>query len=152
MCSPVLTTSCGSTSCLIDSSREGMTPSVLYPMSSKTSSRSTLTTVPSTMSPSLKYLMVSSIAARKASSDPMSLTATLGVGLASVLLVIVGVGSGGQMVGGWDAHARLSPPHGPTGLSDLPGRPDQPRLASTATRGCAWPWRTAPEHSAAFRI
>ncbi len=29
MCSPVLTTSCGSTSCLIDSSREGITPSVL---------------------------------------------------------------------------------------------------------------------------
>src|SRR5580658_1780681 len=62
-------------------------------MSSKTSSRSTLTTVPSTMSPSLKYLMVSSIAARKASSDPMSLTATLGVEVASVLLVIVWAGS-----------------------------------------------------------
>src|ERR1700745_2129255 len=90
MCSPVLTTSCGSTSCLIDSSREGMTPSVLYPMSSKTSSLSTLTTVPSTMSPSLKYLMVSPIAARNASSDPMSLTATLGVELACVLLVICG--------------------------------------------------------------
>src|SRR6201984_2238120 len=91
MCSPVLTTSCGSTSCLIDSSREGMTPSVLYPMSSKTSSRSTLTMVPSTMSPSLKYLMVSSIAARNASSDPMSLTATLGVELACVLLVMCGL-------------------------------------------------------------
>src|SRR5271170_8123204 len=57
-------------------------------MSSRTSSRSTLTTVPSTMSPSLKYLMVSSIAARKASSEPMSLTATLGVEVASVLLVM----------------------------------------------------------------
>src|SRR6266702_5079056 len=57
-------------------------------ISSKTSSRSTLTTVPSTMSPSLKYLMVSSIAARNASSDPMSLTATLGVELACVLLVM----------------------------------------------------------------
>jgi hypothetical protein len=43
---------------LIDSSREGMTPSVLYPMSRRTSSRSTLTMVPSTMSPSLKYLIV----------------------------------------------------------------------------------------------
>ena len=64
----------------------------------------------------------------------------------------VGVGSGGQMVGGWDAHARLSPPHGPTGHLDLPGRPDQPRFASTAIRDCAGPWRTAPEHSAAFRI
>src|SRR5579862_317797 len=63
-------------------------------ISSKTSSRSTLTTVPSTMSPSLKYLMVSSIAARNASSDPMSLTATLGVELACVLLVMLLVGSG----------------------------------------------------------
>src|SRR5918994_6023235 len=47
-------------------------------MSSRTSSRSTLTMTPSTMSPSLKYLMVESIAARKSSSDPMSLTATWG--------------------------------------------------------------------------
>src|SRR3954449_12050079 len=48
-------------------------------MSSSTSSRSTLTMVPSTMSPSLKYLMVASIAARKSSSEPMSLTAICGV-------------------------------------------------------------------------
>jgi hypothetical protein len=34
--------------------------------------------VPSTMSPSLKYLMVASIAARKSSSDPMSLIAICG--------------------------------------------------------------------------
>src|SRR5919112_3794033 len=47
-------------------------------MSSRTSSRSTLTMVPSTMSPSLKYLIVASIAARKSSSEPMSLTATCG--------------------------------------------------------------------------
>src|SRR6202045_367638 len=60
-------------------------------MSSSASSRSTFTTVPSTMSPSLKYLMVSSIAARNASSDPMSLTATLGVELACVLLVMCGL-------------------------------------------------------------
>ncbi len=32
--------------------------------------------VPSTMSPSLKYLMVASIAAMKSSAVPMSLTAT----------------------------------------------------------------------------
>src|SRR5215472_6906601 len=58
-------------------------------MSSRTSSRSTLTTVPSTMSPSLKYLMVSSIAARNASSEPMSSTATLAeVEAVSVLLVM----------------------------------------------------------------
>src|SRR5215204_199305 len=47
-------------------------------MSSRTSSRSTLTMVPSTMSPSLKYLMVLSMAARKSSAEPMSLTATCG--------------------------------------------------------------------------
>jgi hypothetical protein len=41
------------------------------------------------MSPSLKYLMVSSIAARNASSDPMSSTATLGaLEVASMLLVM----------------------------------------------------------------
>src|SRR5262245_51334563 len=58
-------------------------------MSSRTSSRSTLTTVPSTMSPSLKYLMVSSIAARNASSDPRSSMATLGaLEVASMLLVM----------------------------------------------------------------
>src|SRR3954462_881307 len=48
-------------------------------MSSRTSSRSTLTMVPSTMSPSLKYLIVLSIAARKSSEEPMSLIATCGV-------------------------------------------------------------------------
>jgi hypothetical protein len=60
-------------------------------MSSRTSSRSTFTMVPATMSPSLKYLIVSSIAARKSSADPMSLIATCGVLLrrgASRLLVI----------------------------------------------------------------
>src|SRR5689334_6277792 len=60
-------------------------------MSSRTSSRSTLTTVPSTMSPSLKYLMVSSIAARNASSEPRSSTVTLllfALEVASMLLVI----------------------------------------------------------------
>src|SRR5690242_20369894 len=47
-------------------------------MSSSTSSRSTLTMVPSTMSPSLKYLIVLSIAAMKSSAEPMSLMATCG--------------------------------------------------------------------------
>src|SRR6476660_2724502 len=57
-------------------------------MSSRTSSRSTFTIVPSTMSPSLKYLIVLSIAARKSSLEPMSLTATCGevtVGLGILL-------------------------------------------------------------------
>src|ERR1051325_8634486 len=58
-------------------------------MSSRTSSRSTLTTVPSTMSPSLKYLMVSSMAARKASSEPRSSMVTLlALEVASMLLVM----------------------------------------------------------------
>src|SRR6185437_2107317 len=57
-------------------------------MSRRTSSRSTLTMVPSTMSPSLKYLIVLSMAARKSSLEPMSLTATWGevtVGLGILL-------------------------------------------------------------------
>src|ERR1017187_305702 len=87
-------------------------------MSSKTSSRSTLTTVPSTMSPSLKYLMVSSIAARKASSDPMSLTATLGVGWACVLLVMCRLAPADRK---WFGRAwTVSPSGGATGELDLP--------------------------------
>src|ERR1700733_1955308 len=57
-------------------------------MSSTRSSPSTLTMVPPTMSPSLKYLIVLSIAARKSSLEPMSLTATCGevtVGLGILL-------------------------------------------------------------------
>src|SRR3954447_21392775 len=68
-------------------------------MSSRTSSRSTLTTVPSTMSPSLKYLMVSSIAARKASSEPRSSTVTLlALEVASMLLVMWTVAPNGWIV------------------------------------------------------
>ena len=47
---------------------------------------STLTTVPSTISPSSKYLMVSSTAARISSVEPMSLTAT-GAGLGVVVVI-----------------------------------------------------------------
>src|SRR5688572_26006120 len=66
-------------------------------MSSRTSSRSTLTTVPSTMSPSLKYLMVSSMAARNASSDPRSSTVTLlALEVASMLLVMWTVAPNGM--------------------------------------------------------
>src|SRR6266511_5829437 len=86
-------------------------------MSSRTSSRSTLTTVPSTMSPSLKYLMVSSIAARKASSDPRSSTATLpaaGVALtlevASMLLVMWVVAPVGYVRCPWCAREPVAGP------------------------------------------
>src|SRR3984893_1756536 len=59
-------------------------------MSPQTRSRAPLTTVPSKMSRSLKYLMVSSMAARNASSDPMSSIATLvgALEVASMLLVM----------------------------------------------------------------
>ena len=45
--------------------------------------------MPSTMSPSLKYLIVSSIAARKSSAEPMSLMATCGVLVFSVVLAVM---------------------------------------------------------------
>ncbi len=62
MCSPSVTTSLGSTSWRIDSSRAGMTPSDLKPMSRRTSSLSTLTTVPVTMSPSSNSTIVPAMA------------------------------------------------------------------------------------------
>ncbi len=74
--SPTVTISLGSTSCLMESSREGITPSVLYPTSRRTSSRSIFTTVPSMRSPSLKNFSVFSTSARKSSALPMSLIAT----------------------------------------------------------------------------
>src|SRR6266702_3341949 len=97
-------------------------------ISSKTSSRSTLTTVPSTMSPSLKYLMVSSIAARNASSDPMSLTATLGVELACVLLVMCGLAPDADRESCGHAGNRA----GDQGFQDLP---EPTRGASYGTPG-----------------
>src|SRR5487761_1148720 len=106
-------------------------------MSSKTSSRSTLTTVPSTMSPSLKYLMVRSIAARNASSDPMSLTATLGVWVACVLLVM-----------SWwapdaDRNECCAPRTQAVNARDLPGCPHESRVAATARPGGLTPRRPA---------
>src|SRR5262245_20544493 len=108
-------------------------------MSSRTSSRSTLTIVPSTMSPSLKYLIVSSTAARKASSVPMSLTATCGVsfsGGASMLLVMWEWAPMGNLIVGW---ARDKPDRGlPRGrveplIND--GRPEVRHGASTNPLG-----------------
>ena len=66
--SPSDTISCASTSWRIESSRAGMTPSDLKPMSSRTSSRSTLTTVPVTMSPSSNSTIVWLIASSKESA------------------------------------------------------------------------------------
>src|SRR5271155_283982 len=81
------------------------------------------------MSPSLKYLMVSSIAARNASSDPMSLTATLGVELACVLLVMCGLAPDADR-GSFGHAVRSRTPEGPefagpTGTST--GRPRHAR-------------------------
>ena len=55
----------GSTSWRIDSSLAGITPSDLNPMSSRTSSLSTLTTVPLTMSPSSNSTMVPAMASSR---------------------------------------------------------------------------------------
>jgi hypothetical protein len=49
----------------IDSSRAGMTPSDLYPMSSSTSSLSTFTTVPCTIWPSSTSTSVPAMASAK---------------------------------------------------------------------------------------
>src|SRR6185312_12810574 len=87
-------------------------------MSSRTSSRSTLTTVPSTMSPSLKYLMVSSIAARNASSEPRSSMVTLlllALEVASMLLVMWAVAPVGGFA--WWTCAPADPSSGTTRLS-----------------------------------
>ncbi len=56
------TISCGSTSLRMESSRDGMTPSDLKPMSRSTSSLSILTTRPVTMSPSSNSTIVASTA------------------------------------------------------------------------------------------
>ena len=68
--------SAGSASLRMDSSREGMTPSLLNPMSTSTSSRSILTTVPSTRSPSSKSVSVPSISAFIWSSETSSKSMT----------------------------------------------------------------------------
>ncbi len=77
--SPSFTISLGSTSLRMDSSREGMTPSDLKPMSSRTSSRSILTTVPSMTSPSSKEMIESPIACSRSASPRSSSTMVRGV-------------------------------------------------------------------------
>jgi len=67
--SPRLTMSDGSASLRMDSSRAGMTPSLLKPMSTSTSSCSSLTTVPSTRSPSSNSVSVPSIISFICSSE-----------------------------------------------------------------------------------
>jgi hypothetical protein len=58
--SPISTSSFGLTDLRIESSLEGMTPSLLYPMSTRTSSLSMRTTAPVTTSPSSKRTIVAS--------------------------------------------------------------------------------------------
>src|SRR5205823_689372 len=118
-------------------------------MSSRTSSRSTLTMVPSTMSPSLKYLIVLSIAARKSSSDPMSLMATCGAPMGAVGAVAVSVvirrvapvdGNRGLAVvgamGAYDDPASKRPPVNDRGIDPAYGaRPEsQPEAERKAAR------------------
>src|SRR6266545_3202244 len=73
-------------------------------MSSRTSSRSTLTTVPSTMSPSLKYLMVSSIATLPAAGVALTLE------VASMLLVMWVVAPVGYVRCPWCAREPVAGP------------------------------------------
>ena len=63
----------------MDSSRAGMTPSDLNPMSRRTSSLSTLTTVPFTMSPSSNSTIVPAIASSNERPSRSSATTCLGV-------------------------------------------------------------------------
>src|SRR5215472_11696600 len=101
------------------------------------------------MSPSLKYLMVWSIAARNASSDPMSLTATLGVEVACVLLVMCGLAPDADRIGMWRTEILCSERAGPT----WPGYDlGTPRRLTRVPASCRGPQRTARGHSAAFRI
>jgi len=58
--SPSCTSSAVLTFLRMESSLTGMTPSLLYPMSTRTSSLSMRTTFPVTMSPSVKTVMVAS--------------------------------------------------------------------------------------------
>ncbi len=71
-CSPMDTMSAGFTSLRIDSSLAGITPSDLKPMSSRTSSLSILTIVPSTTSPSSNCRIVSATAASRSPSERSS--------------------------------------------------------------------------------
>src|SRR3954471_21177495 len=112
-------------------------------MSSRTSSRSTLTTVPSTMSPSLKYLMVSSIAARKASSVPRSSTVTLlplvvvaagALEVASMLLVMWVVAPVGWLSGGDLWCSRRLVPEQPRRPEEVSGLPETAGLLPAETR------------------
>ena len=76
--SPTSTSSEGSASLRIESSRTGMTPSDLKPMSTRTSSRSILTIVPSTRSPSSNSVRVPSIISLNCSSVMSVKSMTLG--------------------------------------------------------------------------
>src|SRR5882724_12146406 len=129
-------------------------------MSSRTSSRSTFTMVPSTMSPSLKYLMVSSIAARNSSSEPMSLMATWGVRTVSVLLVM-GKGAPGTDMGSTHAAEpdsgteRFESRCGPLGLkphgsaAQQPGYGPHASMVNRAGRDGAKPGQPSPGRAAA---
>ena len=81
--SPRLTISDGSASLRMESSRTGITPSLLHPMSTSTSSCSIFTTVPSTRSPSSKSVSVPSIILFISSSE-MSVKSMTEVFLISV--------------------------------------------------------------------
>src|SRR6185369_6190393 len=113
-------------------------------MSSRTSSRSTFTMVPSTMSPSLKYLMVASIAARNSSSEPRSSMAILlALEVASMLLVMWAVAPVG-----WMSQYLTRGPASGQQTAMTPRSGDQVKIAElSADRGSA-PYRDAQPTSA----
>src|SRR3954451_5659989 len=118
-------------------------------MSSRTSSRSTLTMVPSTMSPSLKYLMVASIAARKSSSEPMSLTATCGASERVGVTVIRG-----WVPREWDGVVRTRGKSGFTtiGCRVPPAPEDEPRGRATDSERESAMSETQADSCASLRI
>src|ERR1700712_5312834 len=115
-------------------------------MSSRTSSRSTLTIVPSTMSPSLKYLIVASIAAMKSSAEPMSLMATEGaVGRTSVALLMGGISLGDRLI---DGGAAGFGPRQSTDHSCLPTHFPSSDEHAPARRGARRPTTRPPDYGA----
>ena len=96
--SPSETISEGSTSLRMESSREGMTPSDLKPMSRRTSSWSILTTVPTTRSPSSNSRTLSPTSAVEVGADQV----VFGDDARNVISVFV---EGTHLLGGEEAGA-----------------------------------------------
>src|SRR3954462_4054819 len=127
-------------------------------MSSSTSSRSTFTMTPSTMSPSLKYLIVWSMAARKSSAVPMSFTAIWGVlsgrtwvevmwwSAPDGLCVGTGIPAAGRPRGTRGEPARTAPADAGTALQTSGAFPWYGRRDRRVHLGRAGPWPRSACH------